>query len=68
MDGYAYMFDISGRYYFVASWYMEAGFHYTKIDVDGEQKIFPAGVYEATLHEESESSQTSGYFKVGYRF
>lgn len=68
MDGYAYMIDISGTYSFATSWFVEAGFHYTKIDVDGEQKNWSDGIYLWTTYEESESSQTSGYFKVGYNF
>lgn len=68
MDGYAYMVDISGKYNFATSWFMEAGFHYTKIDVDGEQKNWTDGIYSWTTYEESESTQTSGYFKVGYNF
>lgn len=68
MDGYAYMIDISGTYDFATSWFLTAGLHYTKIDVDGEQKQWINDVYFATVREESESSQTSGYFKVGYRF
>ena len=68
MDGYAYMVDIAGTYYFTTAWFLEAGFHYTKIDVDGEQKNWSDGVYSWTTYEESESTQTSGYFKLGYRF
>ena len=68
MDGDAYMIDVSGTYNFVSSWFLEAGFHYTKIDVDGEQAVSISGIHMGTQHEESESTQTSGYLNIGYRF
>ena len=68
MDGDAYMIDVSGMYNFTSSWFLEGGFHYTKIDVDGEQAIFMNGFHLLTEYEESESKQTSGYLNIGYRF
>jgi len=68
MDGNAYMFDISGTYDFLSSWFVEAGFHYTKIDVDGDQNQLISGIPLAVVYEESESTQTSGYLTIGYRF
>ena len=68
MDGDAYMIEVSGTYNFVSSWFLEAGFHYTKIDVDGKQDVTIYGIPLGTQHEESESTQTSGYLNIGYRF
>ena len=68
MDGDAYMIDVSGTYYFLSSWFLEGGFHYTKIDVDGDQNQSINGVPLGTIYEESESTQTSGYLNIGYRF
>ena len=41
---------------------------YLKIEVDGDQDQSIEGVPYATIYEESESTQTSGYLKIGYRF
>ena len=68
MDGDAYMIDVSGKYNFLSSWFLEAGFHYTKIDVDGKQAQSFSGAPFATIEMESESSQGSGYLNIGYRF
>ncbi|MBU0946848.1 MAG: TonB-dependent receptor [Proteobacteria bacterium] len=68
MDGDAYMIAVSGTYNFVSSWFLEGGLHYTRIDVDGKQTQSAYGVPYATIDVESESTQTSGYLKVGYRF
>ena len=68
MDGDAVMFDVSGTYDFLSSWFLKGGFHYTKIDVDGDQNQWIDGVPIATVREESKSKQTSGYLNIGYRF
>lgn len=68
MDGYAYMVDVSGTYNFLTSWFLEAGFHYTKINVDGNQNVSSGGIPVLTEYAESESTQTSGYLNIGYRF
>ncbi len=68
MDGDAIMFDVSGTYNFTSSWFLEGGFHYTKIDVDGDQSVSMYGFPVLTQYEESESTQTSGYLNIGYRF
>jgi outer membrane protease len=68
MDGNAYMFDVSGTYDFLSSWFVEAGFHYTKIDVDGDQNLSFSGIPTYVVYEESESTQTSGYLTIGYKF
>lgn len=68
MDGDAVMFDLSGIYDFHSSWFLEGGVHYTKIDVDGDQTQWTDDVILGTVHEESESTQTSAYLNIGYRF
>jgi outer membrane protease len=69
MDGNAYMINLSAKYKFTPSWFLKGGFHYTKIDVDGEQnQIWDNGVPIATVTQKSESTQTSGYLTVGYTF
>ncbi len=68
MDGDAFMFNVSGTYFFMSSWFVEGGFQYTQIDVDGEMAIYSNGFHILTEREESESTQTSGYVTLGYRF
>lgn len=68
MDGNAYMIDVSGTYDFLSSWFVEAGFHYTKIDVNGDQDQSDSGIPLAVVYVESESAQTSGYLTIGYKF
>ena len=68
MDGNAYMINVSGTYAFLSSWFVEAGFHYTKIDVDGDQDQSFSGTPTLVVYEESESTQTSGYMTIGYKF
>lgn len=68
MDGNAYIFDVSGKYSFSSPWSIEGGIHYTKIDVDGHQNISLNGLQALTERAEAESSQTSGYLKISYRF
>lgn len=68
MDGNAYMLDVSGMYNITFAWFLEGGFHYTKIDVDGDQTQSFNGVPTYIVYEESESTQTSVYLNIGYRF
>lgn len=68
MDGDAYMLNLSGRYNFLSSWFVECGFNYTNISVDGEMDISMYGYHILTEREESESTQTSGYLLIGYTF
>ena len=69
MEGDAFMLELSGKYLFTPSIFMEAGFQLTKIEVDGTQAQeygwgFPIG----TVDEEAESTQTSVFISVGYSF
>ncbi len=68
MDGSAFMLDLSGRYNFLPSWYLEAGFQYTSIEVDGTQRQTLEGIALGQIYMESESSQTSGYLTVGFNY
>lgn len=69
MDGNAYMINLSAKYKFTSSWFLKGGFHYIKIDVDGDQyQIYGNGVPIGTVREKSESTQTSLYLTVGYTF
>jgi outer membrane protease len=68
MDGYAYMADLSGIYYFLPKWFFEAGLQYTYISADGTQHQSVAGRPLGTLDVESETRQSSGYLTLGYTF
>lgn len=69
MDGDAYMFDVSGKYLFTSALFLEAGFHYLRIEVDGTQnQVYGWGFPLGTVAEEAESTQTSGYLSIGYKF
>ncbi len=69
MDGDAYMFDISGKYMFTPALFLEAGLQYMSIEVDGTQsQVYGWGFPLGTFAQEAESSQTSGYLTIGYKF
>jgi outer membrane protease len=69
LDGTAFMFDISARYAFTSSLFMEGGFQLTKIEADGETvSTYGWGIPRSTITEEIDSTQTSGFLSVGYRF
>ena len=69
MEGDAFMLDLSAQYNITPSWFLVAGFHYTKIEVDGTMSVAVNGVTVITSEDEtSESTQTSAYFKAGYAF
>ena len=69
MEGSAYMFDISGKYMFAPAIFVEAGFQYLNIEVDGGQaQVYGWGFPLGTAAQEAESTQTSGYLTVGYTF
>ncbi len=69
MDGDAFMLDISGRYSFTPTIFMEAGFQFMKIEVDGTQtQKYGWGIPLGTIDEEAESTQTSGFLSIGYMF
>ncbi len=69
MDGNAYMFDFSGKYMFTPALFLEAGVEYLNIEVDGTQsQVFGLGFPLGKVAEEAESTQTSGYVSIGYKF
>lgn len=69
MEGDSFMLDVSGRYMFTPALFMEAGFQLTKIEVDGDQdQRYGIGFPLGSVAEEAESTQTSGFLSVGYRF
>jgi len=68
MDGTAWMLDLAGIYYLNPWWHLKAGLHQTWINADGEQQQTQNGQAVGTIDMKSESSQTSGYFTVGYSF
>jgi len=68
MNGYAYMIDLSGMYHFTPSWFVEGGFLYTYIDVDGRMDVAINGVRLGSEEEKSKTTQTSGYLTLGYAF
>ncbi|MBM3163019.1 MAG: omptin family outer membrane protease [Chlorobi bacterium] len=68
MEGSALMVNVSGTYSFAPNMFLEGGLNYTWIDVDGTQTQSFSGVPIFLVSQEAESSQTSGYLKIGYRF
>jgi len=68
MDGTAVMFDLSATYHFLPSLYVEAGYEFVSISVDGTQDQLANGVPLGQIDIESESTQNSGYLTVGYQF
>jgi hypothetical protein len=68
MDGTAWLFDLSGSYYFTPWWYVKAGLHQTWIEADGEQYQTQNDKELGQIDLEGESSQTSAYLNVGYSF
>lgn len=69
MNGKAYMIDVSAKYNFTPSWFLKGGFHYVKIDVDGDQyQVYGNGTVIGTIKEESQSTQYSLYLTAGYTF
>lgn len=69
MDGTGIIIDISAKYKFLTCWFMELGFHYTKLEVEGrmDQSYVWYG-YFASNDVESETTQTSGYLNIGAHF
>ena len=69
MDGTAFTLDVSGQYNFTHGLWLQAGIHLTRITVDGtmDQSYVNTG-YFGSNGVESESSQTSGYLKIGLDF
>ncbi len=68
MDGTAFMFDLSVSYHFLPSLFVEAGYEFVSISVDGTQVQMLNGVPLGQIDMESESTQNSGYLTVGYQF
>lgn len=69
MEGTAWMFDLSGRYYITPVLSVAAGFQYLQIEVDGDQfQEYGFGIPIGTFSQEAESTQVSAYLSVGYRF
>ncbi len=69
MEGTAWLVDLSGRYHLTSALSVAAGFQYLQIEVDGDQyQQYGIGIPIGTLYQEAESTQTSAYLSVGYRF
>jgi outer membrane protease len=69
MEGTAWMVDLSGCYYITPALSVTAGFQYLQIEVDGDQyQTYGIGIPIGTFYQEAESTQTSAYLSVGYRF
>lgn len=66
MEGDAFMFNVSGTYYFIPTLFMEAGFQYTSIEADGTQTQTADGEPLGRIDMESESTQSSAYLTIGY--
>jgi len=68
MDGDTLMVNIDGTYTFDNSIFINIGFSYTKIDVEGSQDQYFSGVQRYTLKEKSNSTQKNSYLNIGYKF
>jgi outer membrane protease len=69
MDGHAYMLDLSIKYMFTQALFVEGGFQYMKIDVDGTQnQVWGNGDPIGNISQESKSTQTIGYVSLGFTF
>ena len=54
---------------FTPAIFVEAGFQYLNIEVDGGQaQVYGWGFPLGTAAQEAESTQTSGYLTIGYTF
>lgn len=68
MEGWAATASVSASYYFTPYWFATAGINHTTIEVEGDMDASFFDVYNHTVTEEAQSSQTSGFLTAGYRF
>lgn len=66
MDDKAYMLEVSFRHDFTPMLFVEAGAHFTKIEVEGDQtQVYGNGQPLGTIEEKSESTQLSEFLRLG---
>jgi len=68
LSGSAVMASVGVEYDFTPQMFVTGGLEHTYVDVDGEMDASFYGVYDHTVAEELESSQTSLFAKIGFRF
>lgn len=68
MDGHAYMLDVSAKYMLTQALFVEGGFQYMKIDVDGTQNQVWGNGDAIKVAQEASSTQTIGYVSLGFTF
>lgn len=68
MEGISYMFELSGNLQLTPWWFIQAGFQYTNIAVEGDQYQVLGGIPLGQIEQEVESVQSSGYISIGYSF
>ena len=72
LEGEAFLFSVNGRYTIFTNWFLMLGVDYVKIETDkGDMVATFSGansIYNHTVTEEVESTQTTAMFTVGYAF
>ncbi len=68
LDGSALMLSVAAQFDFSPHWFMTAGADLTAIDMSGDMDSTFYGVYNHTVTEELESTQTAVFLTAGYRF
>lgn len=68
LDGDFLSLTLAGRYQFTPHWFVSAGYEYTRFDLDGTMNSELYGVYDHTVTEKVESSQSVIFLTAGYLF
>ncbi|MCL7486799.1 MAG: omptin family outer membrane protease [Desulfobulbaceae bacterium] len=68
LSGSAVMAAVGVEYDFTPWMFVTGGLEHTYVDVDGDMDASFYGIYDHTVAEELESSQTSLFAKIGFRF
>jgi len=69
LEGDAFLFSVEARYNIFTNWFLMFGIDYVTIETDkGGMDASFNGIYDHTVTEEVESTQTSAMFTVGYAF
>jgi len=69
LEGDALLFSVEGRIDIFTHWFLTFGIDYVTIETDkGDMDAYFYGIYNHTVTEEVESTQTSAMFTVGYVF
>jgi len=69
LEGDALLFSVEARYNIFTNWFLMFGIDYVTIETDkGNMDASFNGIYDHTVTEEVESTQTSAMITVGYAF